>query len=318
MTVIKRSRALAGNDNRFHTWLDGTSRFAGAGRIEPSNRKFVMHVNRLFAVTLLASIAFGGFAQAEGLSTSAVKPGPLPASGSISAAYPAGGAETRYYLSADLKPGVLATQISYKGAPDSSKFLELALVNPSGREVGSYYIKSFGENLDSTRAFKIDNGGTYVIRIGVKGPETGSFKVDLGGSSLDGKVTAQPDVAGFSSSFIAPSALPADGVVEGKIPAGRGTLTSYYFTAPLVGGKLITQIGVTGSGSTPNMIELSLLRDDGTSVDSYYTKSFEKHHEATRTFNVDNSGNYFVKITVQGAETTSFKAELGGNAMARK
>lgn len=277
-----------------------------------------MRLNRLFAVTVVASIVFGGFARADDLSTSAVKPGQLPASGSIAAAYPAGGVETRYYFNADLKAGVLSTQISYSGAPDASKFLELTLVNSSGREVGSYYIKSFGENLDSTRAFKIDNGGAYVIRVGVKGPETASFKIDLGGSSLGDKAAAQPAATGLSKSFIAPSPLPADGVIAGTIPAGRGTLTSYYFAAPLSAGKLISQIGVTGSGSTSNMIEFKLLRGDGTEIDSYYTKSFEKHHEATKTFNVDNSGGYVVKVTVQGAETTSFKAELGGNALVRK
>ncbi len=277
-----------------------------------------MRFNRLFAVALIANIAFGSFASADDLSTSAVKPGQLPASGSIAAAYPAGGVETRYYFNADLKPGVLSTQISYSGAPDASKFLEFALVSSSGREVGSYYIKSFGENLDATRAFKIDNGGNYVIRVGVKGPETASFKVDLGGASLGDKAAAQPAVAGFSKSFIAPSPLPADGVIAGQIPTGRGTLTSYYFAAPLAAGKLISQIGVTGSGSTSNMIELKLLRGDGTDVDSYYTKSFEKHHEATKAFSVDNSGGYIVKLTVQGAETTSFKAELGGNAVVRK
>ena len=112
--------------------------------------------------------------------------------------------------------------------------------------------------------------------------------------------------------------LPADGVVAGTIPAGRGTLTAYYYAVPLKAGKLISQIGTTGSGSTPDMIELSVLKEDGTSIDSYYTKSFEKHHEATKTFNIDNSGTYVLKLTVQGAETTTFKAEIGGTALLQK
>jgi hypothetical protein len=278
-----------------------------------------MRINHLFAATIFASLAFSNFAMADNFSTSAVSPGQVPASGSIAAPYPAGGAEARYYFNADLKPGVLATQIAYKGAPDSSKLLEFTLVNSSGREIGSYYIKSFGENFESARAFKIDNGGVYTIRVGLKGPEAASFKVDLGGSSLGTRVAAQnAPAAGYSKSFIAPSPLPADGVIAGTIPAGRGTLTTYYFTVPLTAGKLISQIGTTGSGSTSDMIEFSLLRDDGTAVDSYYTKSFEKHHEATKSFNIDNSGNYVVKLTVQGAETTAFQAEIGGNAIARK
>ena len=95
-------------------------------------------------------------------------------------------------------------------------------------------------------------------------------------------------------------------------------MTSYYFAAPLATGKLISQIGTTGSGSTSDMIELSLLNPDGTSVDGYYTKSFEKHHEATKTFSVDNSGTYLLKVTVQGAETTAFRAEVGGAALSAK
>ena len=278
-----------------------------------------MRLHHLFATTLLATVSFGGVAFADTFSTSTVNPAQLPASGTIAGGYPSGGNETRYYFTADLKPGVLASQIAYSGAPDSSKTLELTVANAAGREIGSYYIKSFGENYESARSFRIDNSGAYTIRVAVKGPEAASFKVDLGGSSLAGKVAAPGAAApGFSKSFIAPSALPADGVIAGSIPAGRGAMTSYYFATPLKAGKLISQIGTTGNGSSSDMIELALLNPDGSSVDSYYTKSFEKHHEATKTFNVDNSATYIVKVTVQGAETTAFKAELGGSAVAAK
>ena len=278
-----------------------------------------MRLHHLFAAALLATVSFGGVAFAETFSTSTVSPGQLPANGTIAGSYPSGGNETRYYFTADLKPGVLASQIAYKGAPDSSKTLELTVANASGREIGSYYIKSFGENYELARSFRIDNSGSYTIRVAVKGPEAASFTVDLGGSSLADKVAAPaPAPSSFSKSYIAPSALPADGVIAGTIPAGRGAMTSYYFAAPLKAGKLISQIGTTGNGSSPDMIELALLNPDGTSVDSYYTKSFEKHHEATKTFNVDNSATYIVKVTVQGAETTAFRAELGGSAVAAK
>jgi hypothetical protein len=277
-----------------------------------------MRLHHLFATALLATVSLSGVAFAETFSTSTVSPSQLPASGTIAGSYPSGGNETRYYFTVDLKPGVLASQIAYNGAPDSSKTLELTVANPAGREIGSYYIKSFGENYESARSFRIDNSGSYTIRIGAKGPDAASFKVDLGGSSLAGKVAAPAAASGFSKSFIAPSALPADGVIAGTIPAGRGAMTSYYFAAPLKAGKLISQIGATGNGSSPDMIELALLNPDGTSVDSYYTKSFEKHHEATKTFNVDNSATYVVKVTVQGAETTAFRAEVGGSAVAAK
>jgi hypothetical protein len=284
-----------------------------------NHRELSMRPHHLFAATLLATVSFDSVASAENFSTSAVNPNQIPATGSIASGYPAGGNETHYYFTADLNAGVLASQIAYRGAPDSSKTLEFTLANAAGRDIGSYYIKSFGENYESARAFRIDNSGTYTIRIGVKGPETASFKVDLGGSSLASKVTApSPAPSGFSTSFISPSPLPSEGVIAGTIPPGRGAMTSYYFAAPLAGGKLISQIGTTGSGSTPDMIELSLLNPDGSSVDDYYTKSFEKHHEATKTFNVDNSGTYVLKVTVQGAETTAFRAEVGGSALRTK
>jgi hypothetical protein len=274
---------------------------------------------RLFAVTLMGSVGVSCLAAAQDFSTTAVKPSQLPRSGSVTGAYPSGGNETRYYFAADLKAGMLATQIAYQGAPDASKMIEFALLNSSGREVDSYYVKSFGENFEGVRTFRIDNSGTYTIKLNLKGPETATFKVDLGGSSLAGKVDAPvPENGAFSTSYIAPSPLPANGIIAGTIPKGKGYLTSYYFAMPLKGGQLMSQIGASGSGSTSNMIDLALLKEDGRAIDNYYTKSFEKNHEATRNFPVANSGTYVVRVTVQGAETTKFKAEVGGTAMAAK
>lgn len=268
--------------------------------------------------SLCAALAFVSPAAAQSFSTSAITPTALPTTGTITGTYPAGAAETRYYFAADLKAGVLASQIAYRGAPDSTKTLEFTLLSGSGREVGSYYIKSVGENYEGVRAFRIDNSGTYTIRLSVKGPETASFKVDLGGSSLSGKVNPTAPGAGPSTSFINPSPLPPDGIIAGTIPPGRGYQTSYYFAAPLKGGQLISQIGITGTGSGSNMIEMALLKPDGNPVDTYYTKSFEKNHEATKTFAIGNTDSYIVRVTVQGAETTRFKAELGGSALQAK
>lgn len=277
-----------------------------------------MRMQIFMAGSICAALAFVSPAVAQSFSTSAVTPVALPNTGTITANYPAGAAETRYYFAAELKAGVLASQIAYRGAPDSTKTLEFTLLTSAGREVGSYYIKSVGENYEGVRAFRIDNSGAYTIRLSVKGPETASFKVDLGGSSLAGKVAAPAPVAGPSTSFTNPSPLPADGVIAGTIPPGRGYQTSYYFAAPLKGGQLISQIGVTSTGTGSNMIEMSLLKPDGNPVDTYYTKSFEKNHEATKTFSIGNTDTYIVRVTVQGAETTKFKAELGGSALQAK
>ena len=57
---------------------------------------------------------------------------------------------------------MLASQIAYNGAPDSSKTLELTVANAAGREIGSYYIKSFGENYESARSFRISRQDSFM------------------------------------------------------------------------------------------------------------------------------------------------------------
>jgi hypothetical protein len=267
------------------------------------------------AAMVIGGLAFANAAAAQGFSTSAVSPGKVPASGVISAAYPAGETATSYYFAADLKAGSLATQISYTGAPDSSKFIELNVLDASGRSVDSYYIKSFGANAEDARVFPINIAGKYTIKLNLEGPETAAFKAELGGTSLARKAAASTDTP-FSKSFLAPSPLPDDGVIAGDIPAGDGVTTSYYFAMNLKAGELLSQIDMTAGGESSNMIELALLKADGREVDSYYTKSFEAHHDATRGFRIDKSGPYVLRVSVQGAETSSFKAEVGGSSVA--
>ena len=262
------------------------------------------------AIMLFTATAFAGV-----FSTSSVAPTPLPASGVIDGTYPAGNAETTYYFSANLKAGKLGAQVLYRGAPDASKLLELELLGPSGQSIDNFYIKSFGQNYEGVRIFNIDNSGTHLIKLKLKGPETASFKVNLGGSAFAARPIAAPGGA-FSTSFVEPAALPASGLIEGRIPEGNGVLTNYYFAVPLRGGELLTQIATSGSGAGSNMIELAVIKPDGREFASYYKKSFERNQEATRTFKIDNSGQYLVRLTVQGAETTSFKAEIGGSAVA--
>ena len=147
-----------------------------------------MRTSRHFVTAaLFASVALSSVATAQDFSTTAIKPSAVPRSGSIAGTYPAGGAETRYYFSADLKAGGLASHISYMGAPDSTKTLEFSLLNASGRDVDSYYIKSFEKNHEATRTFSIDNSGTYAVRVTVQGAETTRFKAEFGGNALAAK-----------------------------------------------------------------------------------------------------------------------------------
>jgi len=38
--------------------------------------------------------------------------------------------------------------------------------------------------------------------------------------------------------------------------------------------------------------------------------------DATKSFPIDRSGRYVLRLTVQGPETTNYRVELGGNALA--
>jgi hypothetical protein len=42
----------------------------------------------------------------------------------------------------------------------------------------------------------------------------------------------------------------------------------------------------------------------------------EANADATKSFPVDRSGRYVLRLTVQGAEGTKYKIELGGDAFA--
>jgi hypothetical protein len=128
---------------------------------------------------IFTATAFAGV-----FSTSSVTPTPLPAGGVIDGTYPVGEAETTYYFSVNLKAGKLAAQVSYRGAPDSTKLLELELLGPTGQSIDNFYIKSFGQNYEAVRTFNIDNSGTFLIKLKLKGPEAASFKVNLGGSAF--------------------------------------------------------------------------------------------------------------------------------------
>jgi hypothetical protein len=62
---------------------------------------------------------------------------------------------------------------------------EFTALNATGRAIGGFHIMSGLEaTQEAHRAIAIDNSGTYVLRIGVKGPDNTSFKLQLGGDAL--------------------------------------------------------------------------------------------------------------------------------------
>ena len=78
-------------------------------------------LRNLAVAAALSLIATG--AAAQGLSTSASSPTPVPETGVVTGTFPSGTEEATYYLSLDLKPGDLATQISIQGRPGRDKAL---------------------------------------------------------------------------------------------------------------------------------------------------------------------------------------------------
>jgi len=268
----------------------------------------------IFAVTLAATSL-----RAQTYSTSALNPSPMPDSGVIAGSYPPGGAETTYYFATDLKAGELVTQIAFTGRAGPDKQLEFAVVDSAGKRFGGFYVSSsLDANQELPRVIPIDNSGRYVIRVTTKGPETTKFRVELGGNAAVGlKKPANTDTP-FSHSFLAPTPLPKDGVIAAKFPpSGNAEITYYYLSAPLKAGQLLTQLSVAGRPNSPKMVDFSVLNATGRSVGGYYVSSdLGANNEASKAIPIDNSGNYVLRIAVKGAENSSFKLEVGGDAVA--
>jgi hypothetical protein len=275
-----------------------------------------MYFLRTAQVCVVAA-SFLGASQAwsEPLSTSANNTSPLPSTAVLSGSYPAGGVETSYYVAADLKAGELATQISVQGGA-KYKTLTLGLLDANGRKVHSYYITAgANENGEGTRVSPIDASGRYLIKIVTEGPETVSYKIALGGSALPQRVAPPADGAGPSRSFLAPTEIPADGVINGAFPGGAG-YTRYYFVTDLKAGTLMTQMSVSGRQGAPKWMSLTMLDANGRDGDSSRMSRVEANADVTRSFPVDSSGLHVFRLTVEGAEATRYKVELGGDALA--
>ena len=270
------------------------------------------------AVLVAACLVLAGAARAEGFSTSAVNPTPVAVNGLIQGNYPAGDGETSNYFALDLKAGELVTQISFLGRADRDKMMEFDLKDPKGKMVGYYSIMSgLDANQEATRIFPIDSSGRYLIVLKTKGPETTSLRVELGGSALADKPAKQAAAAQLSTSILAPASLPKDGLVSGTFPGGEKQTTYYYFATNLKPGDLLTQISFAGRPNAPKMLEFALLdRRARPEVNaSYYIMGeLNANDEKTRTFPIDSSGRYVLRIGVKGVEGTKFKVELGGSA----
>jgi hypothetical protein len=276
-----------------------------------------MRAANLIRCAVLGVSLFAGAAQAQEFSTSPLNPTALPASGIVTGAYPTGGAETSYYFAVNLSAGELATQISFLGRPNRDKKLEFDLLDARGKAVGSHYILgTLDANAEGTRVIPVDASGRYTVRVRTTGPETTTFKVEIGGTAFPSRKANVTAASPYSSSYLAPTALPADGVISGKFPGGEDKLTYYYFVADLKAGNMLSQLSVAGRANTPKWLQLELLDKRGRSAASYYVMAgLEAKRDATRALPVDATGRYILRVGVKGTEGTTFKVELGGDAL---
>lgn len=275
------------------------------------NRTFV----RPFAYALVSMIVSTG-AWAQNLSTSITSPSALPPTGVIAGNYPAGEQDTSYYVALDLKAGDLATQISLLGRPGRDKKFEFEILGSNGRAIHSYWISNgLDANEEAARVFAIDASGRYTARILMKGPETTTYRVELGGSALPNVQTAAAG-SPASTSFLNPTQLPKNGVITGMFPGGDRKTTYYYYATDLKAGDLLTQISFSGRANAPKMLQLDLLKSNGRSAASQYIMNeLSANQDGTKSFPVDNSGRYILRVGMKGAEGTKFKVEVGGGAL---
>jgi hypothetical protein len=67
------------------------------------------------------------------------------------------------------------------------------------------------------------------------------------------------------------------------------------------------------------MVEFTVLNAKGRAVGGYYIMSgIEANQEATKAVPIDATGAYVLRVSVKGAESTSYKLELGGDALAAR
>lgn len=275
-----------------------------------------MRASLLAAASCAALAMASSTAPAATVSTSIASPAPLPETGIVEGSYPQGGDAT-YYFGLDLKPGDFVSQIAFMGRPSKDKKLEFALLNPQGREVGSFYVLgSINANEETARAIPVDSSGRYIVKARLVGPETTSYRIQVGGSAIAALQPAAASATGPSQSFLLPSPLPKDGVVTGRFPGGDMKNSYYYFATDLKAGDLMTQVSFSGRANVDKYVELSLLQSNGRLVKSAFVLgTLDANGEVTRSFPVDATGRYVLRVGVKGAEGTTFKVEVGGSAL---
>jgi hypothetical protein len=67
------------------------------------------------------------------------------------------------------------------------------------------------------------------------------------------------------------------------------------------------------------MVEFTVLATNGRAVGSYYIMSgLESNQQAAKAIPIDNTDAYVLRIGVKGPDNSTFKLELGGDAIAAR
>jgi hypothetical protein len=80
---------------------------------------------------------------------------------------------------------------------------------------------------------------------------------------------------------------------------------------------LLSQLSFAGRKNIDKMVEFTVLDTKGRSVGGYYIMGgLDANQEATKAIPIDSTG--VLRVSVKGPESTSFRLELGGDAMAAR
>jgi hypothetical protein len=126
---------------------------------------------------------------------------------------------------------------------------------------------------------------------------------------------SQASAMDMSTNATNPVAMPANGVIEGAFPASTGE-TAYYFAVDLKAGTLANQVRVRGTDA-PKHLWLALLDSSGTKIaETAADSGFDDDGDSVRSWAVNHSGRYTVRMTTKGPELATYRVEIGGTAFA--
>lgn len=131
-------------------------------------------------------------------------------------------------------------------------------------------------------------------------------------------VSAAPAAAGseLSTSVLRPTPIDqATGMLAGTLPGGGGD-QSYYVSADLKAGNLLTQAQITGRANGERRLTFARLDAKAAIADQAVVRAgFGTKDEVTKVFAIDASGRHVFRLTISGEETGTYCLLFGGTAM---